>query len=141
MSHANTENQPQPEPNEKPAVWSLVMRDMVDRDIFGAEKYRTRLQPCNGRDFLVDAYQEALDLVVYLRGAIYERDNTPTVKDSFAVEKPAFIAPDHWDVALNSFNADAKRMRDDYGQQNQLMGGAMIQCHDCTKEHCACLAR
>lgn len=29
----------------------------------------------NGRDALLDAYQEALDLVVYLRQVIYERDN------------------------------------------------------------------
>lgn len=31
------------------------------------------LQAHNGRDPLVDAYQEALDLVVYLRQAIEER--------------------------------------------------------------------
>jgi len=59
------------------------MRDMTERDIFGAEKYGVRLQPGNGRDFLVDAYQEALDLVAYLRGAIYERDQLATA-DKFA---------------------------------------------------------
>lgn len=63
-----------PAPSESPAVWSLVMRDMVDRDIAGAQKYGVRLQAGNGRDALVDAYQEALDLVVYLRQALYERD-------------------------------------------------------------------
>ena len=67
-----------PEPpvtaNEHPAVWSLVIRDMADRDVFGANKYGTRLQPSNGRKTLNDAYQEALDLVVYLRQEIYERD-------------------------------------------------------------------
>ena len=73
-SMADTNAQPAPMPNDKPAAWSLVMRDMVDRDLFGADKYKVRLQPGNGRDFLMDAYQEALDLVVYLRGAIYERD-------------------------------------------------------------------
>lgn len=69
-------NKPEPAPqhNENTPVWKLVMRDMVDRDNMGLEKYGTRLQPHNGRDALKDAYQEALDLVVYLRQAIFERD-------------------------------------------------------------------
>lgn len=66
--------QPQPTPNSHPAVWDLVMEDIKERDATGVAKYNTRLQPFNGRDVLKDAYQEALDLVVYLRQAIYERD-------------------------------------------------------------------
>lgn len=42
----------------------------------GRRKYGTPLQAHNGRDPLVDAYQEALDLCVYLRQAIAERDGT-----------------------------------------------------------------
>jgi hypothetical protein len=61
--------------NTLPAVWDLVIEDMRKRDAMGMKKYGTRLQPRNGRDPLQDAYQEALDLVVYLRQAIYERDN------------------------------------------------------------------
>jgi hypothetical protein len=49
-----------------------VIVDMRERDRFGVEKYKTRLQPFNGRNPLVDAYQEALDLCVYLRQAMYE---------------------------------------------------------------------
>lgn len=67
--------EPQPVPNNLPAVWDLVLADIAERDQIGQVKYNTRLQPFNGRDVLVDAYQEALDLVVYLRQAIYERDN------------------------------------------------------------------
>lgn len=69
-------NEPQPSPvqNDRPAVWDLVIADMRERDAAGARKYGTRLQPLNGRDSLVDAYQEALDLCVYLRKAIYERE-------------------------------------------------------------------
>ena len=37
-------------------------------------KYGVGLQPHNGRDVLRDAYEEALDLCVYLRQAIFERD-------------------------------------------------------------------
>ena len=66
--------EPPPIKNNKPAVWVLVMEDMALRDDFGRAKYGTPLQPNNGRDALKDAYEEALDLCVYLRQAIYERD-------------------------------------------------------------------
>lgn len=66
--------QPTPVANDRPAVWSLVLTDMVQRDKLGRERYGTPLQPHNGRDALLDAYQEALDLCVYLRQAIFERD-------------------------------------------------------------------
>jgi len=68
--------QPPVKDNGMPAVWGLVMADMVNRDKFGEQKYGTRLQPFNGRDPLIDAYQEALDLIVYLRQMIYERDGS-----------------------------------------------------------------
>ena len=68
-------SQPPPKPNKLPAVWDLVISDMQERDQEGLEKYEVRLQPFNGRDVLVDAYEEALDLCVYLRQAIWERDN------------------------------------------------------------------
>lgn len=59
----------------KPAIWPLVMVDMCERDHVGRARYGTPLQPNNGRDALRDAYAEALDLAVYLRQAIYERDS------------------------------------------------------------------
>lgn len=67
--------QPPPSHNSHPPVWDLVVADMQERDKTGRAKYGTPLQPHNGRDVLTDAYQEALDLAVYLRQAIYERDN------------------------------------------------------------------
>ena len=66
--------QPKPVPAVGPALWDLVTEDMRNRDTFGKHKYGLRLQAHNGRDFLADAYQEALDLAVYLRGIMYERD-------------------------------------------------------------------
>lgn len=71
---AKVADQPPPIPSDRPAVWDLVIADMRDRDAVGRERYGTPLQPHNGRDALVDAYQEALDLAVYLRQAIAERD-------------------------------------------------------------------
>jgi hypothetical protein len=66
--------QPAPAANAHPAVWPLVVADMQARDAEGRRKYGVPLQPHNGRDALVDAYQESLDQCVYLRQAIYERD-------------------------------------------------------------------
>ncbi len=69
-----TREQPPPATNDKSAVWDLVLADMAARDALGLERYGTRLQPGNGRDALADAYAEALDLAVYLRQALHERD-------------------------------------------------------------------
>lgn len=40
----------------------------------GEQKYGTRLQTFNGRNALIDAYQEALDLVMYLRQKFLEEE-------------------------------------------------------------------
>lgn len=72
---SSIKDQPAPTSNSRPAVWDLVIKDMQERDAVGRERYGTPLQPFNGRDALVDAYQEALDLAVYLRQAIEERDS------------------------------------------------------------------
>lgn len=47
--------------------------DLEARARMGAEQYGMRLHCRNGRDALVDAYQEALDLVMYMRQAMMER--------------------------------------------------------------------
>lgn len=49
-----------------------VLDDMAARDATGRERYGVPLTAYNGRDQLVDAYQEALDLSVYLRAAMEE---------------------------------------------------------------------
>ena len=61
--------------NNGPVIQNLVIDDMHDRLSLGIERYGTGLQANNGRDMLKDAYEEALDLCVYLRGMMYERDN------------------------------------------------------------------
>lgn len=67
-------DQPPPIPTPGKPIWELVVADMQERDRVGRARYGTPLQAHNGRDALVDAYQEALDLVVYLRQAIEERE-------------------------------------------------------------------
>ncbi len=69
---ANTPESP-PTPNDGTPIWDLVIADMEERKRIGTEKYGTPLQAHNGRDALVDAYQEVLDAAVYLRQAIAER--------------------------------------------------------------------
>lgn len=77
------EEQGAPAPNAETPVWDLVVADMKARDAVGRERYGTPLQPFNGRKALVDAYQEILDLAVYVRQEIAERE---------ALEKDLFEA-------------------------------------------------
>lgn len=64
--------EPDPIPNNNPSIHDLVIRDMEDRKAMGLKKYGTILQAHNGRNALIDAYQEVLDLAVYLRQKIEE---------------------------------------------------------------------
>lgn len=67
-------NQPLPIKNNLPCVQDLVTKDIEERKALGIQRYGTILQPHNGRDVLLDAYQEAMDLTLYLRQALFERD-------------------------------------------------------------------
>ena len=53
----------------RPAAHRHVIDDMRARDAMGRARYGVPLTADNGRDHLVDAYQEALDLLVYLVAA------------------------------------------------------------------------
>ena len=107
MSNPNTP-QPQPKINHHPAVWDLVMDDMLDRDANGTTKYGTRLQPHNGRDFLVDAYQESLDLVVYLRGKIHEEQSGLTI----IFPRLRFVDGDALYTQLNKIEEEVEEVRE-----------------------------
>ena len=53
-------------------VISLVLSDMRERDVVGEQRHGVRLTSGNGRDHLVDAYQELLDSCVYLMNELDE---------------------------------------------------------------------
>jgi hypothetical protein len=72
-----TDPEPPPVVNDRICIQDLVIQDVEARKVGGLKKYGTLLQAFNGRDALRDAYQEALDLVQYLRQAIEERENPP----------------------------------------------------------------
>lgn len=56
-------------------MWESVIEDMVERDNLGLERYGVRLQPFNGRNSLIDLYEELLDAVVYIKQKIIEEQD------------------------------------------------------------------
>ena len=73
MKNAAVSNQPTPTGDGKIVLFA-VTDDLVERAKFGLSKYGTMLKADNGRDALQDAYEEALDLCMYIKQAIMERD-------------------------------------------------------------------
>jgi NTP pyrophosphatase (non-canonical NTP hydrolase) len=68
--------EPQPEPTGTGSkVLPEFVKDVYARADSGHEKYGTMLRTGNGRDALMDAYQECLDMGMYLKQAIMERDS------------------------------------------------------------------
>lgn len=55
-------------------VFKWVIADLKTRARMGKERYGTYLRTRNGRNALLDAYQEALDLVLYLRQVLLEEE-------------------------------------------------------------------
>lgn len=66
-----TRDEPEPD-GDGVDVAQLVHEDLEDRVEEGREQYGERLQAGNGRNALVDAYEEALDLALYLRQQLAE---------------------------------------------------------------------
>ncbi len=67
--------QPKPKKGKAAPTWDFVLEDIAWRRTKGIKKYGVDHQHDNGRDHLWDAYEEALDLVVYLRAAINMRNS------------------------------------------------------------------
>jgi hypothetical protein len=59
----------------KSSVFKQVLKDLKSRDRKGWETYGKRMTPFDGRDSLWDAYEELLDLAVYMRKFIMEVDD------------------------------------------------------------------
>lgn len=76
MSEPTNASRPQPPPidntDERPVV-DYVVADIQERAEAGHRKYGMYLKTHNGRDPLWDAYQEAIDLVMYLRQELLRR--------------------------------------------------------------------
>jgi hypothetical protein len=68
-------DQPLPTKNDLPCVQDLVIADIEARKAIGIQRYGTTLQPFNGRDVLLDIYEESIDRLLYIRQLMYERDH------------------------------------------------------------------
>lgn len=71
--HNLIDSQPPPRDSDGEDCWNLVMKDMEGRRVMGIHKYGMPVRALNGRDALIDAYEEALDLCVYIRQEIEKR--------------------------------------------------------------------
>lgn len=85
-------NQPLPKPNDNPSSHDLLIEDIKERKAFGLKKYGQPLRAHNGRDTLLDAYEEILDLAVYLRTLRSERE-TVAVKGCWAASVDGEVSP------------------------------------------------
>lgn len=65
-------HEPPPVANDSPPIYQLVMADIETRALAGHVKYGMFLQPWNGRDALMDLYQELLDACCYIRQRMEE---------------------------------------------------------------------
>jgi len=72
MNSGATRIQKNPKPGRE-VVIDAVIADFVARAEMGRERYGTYLMTDNGRDALDDAYQEAIDLCMYLKQLKMER--------------------------------------------------------------------
>lgn len=64
-----------------PVVGDELAQDFARRSLKGRLEYGTSLKTHNGRDAVVDAYQELLDAAVYLHQAWLEAEEGLTVDD------------------------------------------------------------
>ena len=74
MIDAATAKQAKPSGQGNP-ILGMVLADLTNRALEGKEKYGEPLKAHNGRNALWDAYQEALDLAMYLRQLIQEQQD------------------------------------------------------------------
>ena len=68
------DSQEMPIPNNHEGIQNLVIEDIEKRIAVGVERYGTVLQPFNGRDALLDLYEELLDAVVYTKQLLVEME-------------------------------------------------------------------
>lgn len=69
-----------------------VATDLCARAMIGKERYGTFLQPFNGRDALLDSYEEALDLATYLMQAVVESKASKSDEVYWAYQDALYVA-------------------------------------------------
>lgn len=66
------DSQPLPIVNDAPDVQLAVIADIRARREIGIKRYGTALQPHNGRNALLDLYEELLDAAMYVKQRLIE---------------------------------------------------------------------
>lgn len=83
--------EPMPTGGTGPSIHDLVVRDVLARKAMGLRKYGVYLRIGDGRRTLVDAYQEALDLAVYLRQELAKQGTEPRWSTSRDIARLAIV--------------------------------------------------
>ena len=129
-----TSGQRPPRKNTYPQIWRLVAHDITERAMAGRKKYGTYLQPFNGRNALVDAYQEALDLVIYLRQELYERTGKQKEEKIEDKESPR-VCPEHPNAPIrHEWLRKYFDYVDGYTYDNGLDFDHHYYCNECDRE-------
>lgn len=78
----------------EPDVQSLLIADVLARRQVGVERYGQGLRTFNGRDTLLDAFEEALDLTTYLRSLLeMQRVSRDRMREVVRAEVVAVLGP------------------------------------------------
>jgi hypothetical protein len=85
---------------------AILIPHLLDRKAFGVEKYGTPLQASNDRDHRTDAFQEALDLIAYLKQGVERGDHDMRVLYYHAIVLATELAEL---MEGGSFNYDIKK--------------------------------
>ena len=118
-------NKPEPAPKGTGReVTPLVIKDLELRSKMGKEKYGETLRAFNGRNALVDAYQEALDLVQYLR-QLLEEQATTVVPTQVKPEPTRIEGISPWDDAMNP-NPDRQTAREFLGRRQNAIDRELL---------------
>lgn len=84
-------------------VLRLLRKDCEERDAFGRQKYGVPLRAANGRDPMLDCYQELLDAAAYSFQAVIRREAAPKLfQDVFSMALSLRATIDHRDRLLRA---------------------------------------
>lgn len=72
------DSQGMPTVNTEPDIQSRVIADIEKRRELGISRYGTALQPNNGRNALLDLYEELIDAVMYTKQRLVEQEGALT---------------------------------------------------------------
>ena len=80
IEDADSALRPPKDATDAVALKARFIADMKARDALGRARYGTPLQTNNGRDWLRDAYEESLDLLVYIRQGQEQEPQLPELE-------------------------------------------------------------